>query len=593
MKKLFYLLLCMPFVFAACEPEPAPEPAVDPVLTLTSAATINIDAAGGTGEINYTLENAVEGTELTANCEAAWITNFTIGDSITFTVLANEGAAREAIINVAYSTKSFIVTVKQAAPEVEAVRFEAQMFVGEYYGDYYGPGSGNYYLFLTDNGFSEDGNFLVNSTYYQLDIYAELFEGESDGTVTLPEGTYTFDINDTMAPGTIGYLYSNYYTTNDTEVTTDEKFEAAELVVTAEGATLTATIAGVPHIVTFVGEPVIADQRPGSGGGGDVSDVEINYAYAYYFGDMYTPGVADNFYFFLSDIGVDADGYDQANGRYFRFDLYADIIDAENGLAIPYGTYEIDPSSSMAPGTIDYYYSAYYVIDEYGYDYAQQSAIDSGSVTIDENGVTATIVIEGQEITISYEGAVVVYDSRSGEDDGGEGDGYYSTLYEDLVCTLDDHTLYYEYYSDWYEVGYMNWTFAIMPNSGEGDFVQFDVLAGPDSTDNFFGEYRVSSSLEAFTAMPGYIDYYLLGSWYYTEDGVTCAPFVDGTVSVADNGDGTVTVEFSVYDDLNYNISGSWTGQMLSAEELTRSAQQVKRTIPASVVVGGEKISLL
>jgi hypothetical protein len=55
------------------------------------------------------------------------------------------------------------------------------------------------------------------------------------------------------------------------------------------------------------------------------------------------------------------------------------------------------------------------------------------------------------------------------------------------------------------------------------------------------------------------------------------APFVDGTMSVKDNGDGTVTVEFDVYDDCDNNITGSWTGEMLSADEMSTRSESLKK----------------
>lgn len=121
MKKLFYLLLCLPLAFAACndteEPQPQPKPEVkDPVLTLTSKEVMEFKANGGNGFITYTLENPVEGVELAAECEAAWIENLAVGDNIVFVVPANEGEAREAVIAVTYGdTQSFNVTVKQEA----------------------------------------------------------------------------------------------------------------------------------------------------------------------------------------------------------------------------------------------------------------------------------------------------------------------------------------------------------------------------------------------------------------------------------------------------------------------------------------------
>ena len=124
LKNLFYLLFALPMVFAACseteepapQPGPGPEPQPEtPVLTLTSDATLEFEAVGGEGVIEYTLENAVEGTELTASCEDEWVADVTVGETVTFTVAANEDAeARETKVVVAYGELSFEVAVKQA-----------------------------------------------------------------------------------------------------------------------------------------------------------------------------------------------------------------------------------------------------------------------------------------------------------------------------------------------------------------------------------------------------------------------------------------------------------------------------------------------
>ena len=121
LRNLFYLLLAMPLAFAACD-EPVDEP-VNPQpgdetktkLTLTSDATMEFAAIGGEGVINYTLENAVEGTELTATCEDDWVLDLAVAETVTFTVPENEATeARESKVVVAYGELSFEVAVKQA-----------------------------------------------------------------------------------------------------------------------------------------------------------------------------------------------------------------------------------------------------------------------------------------------------------------------------------------------------------------------------------------------------------------------------------------------------------------------------------------------
>ena len=139
LKNLFYLLLAAPLAFAACnetpepEPQPKPEPEVEePKLTLSSDATMEFEAAGGEGVITYTLENAKEGTELTATCEAKWVLNLTAGETVTFAVAENETEeARETKVVVAYGELSFEVAVKQAAKQAETPKAPVFELVSE------------------------------------------------------------------------------------------------------------------------------------------------------------------------------------------------------------------------------------------------------------------------------------------------------------------------------------------------------------------------------------------------------------------------------------------------------------------------------
>ena len=468
----------------------------------------------------------------------------------------------------------------------EPVNFTAENLDGEYYGTDYSP-TYNYYVLLSDLGLDEDGYSLPGGTYYQVDLYSVEGTVDADGYIHIPAGTYTFDANDTMAEWTLGNYYSGYFKINADGTAYEGKglYEAGQAVVTENGITLTVTVGGVEHTVTYNGAPKL---YVGGNGGGSGENVEMvaNYAYANYFGDQYTPGVADNYYLFLSNLGLDAEGYEQANGTYYRFDIYAPIS-ADNATKVPAGTYTVDMTDSGALWTASLSYSAYFILDEYGWDYVSNDYPASGTVVVGEDGTIVaevTMLMSGATHKVTYNGGnIEVFDNSSS---GGGDDVVYSTLTGDWNCNLSAHTLYYQSYGDWYEVGYQNWVIAIMPNSQAGDFVQFDLLAGADSVTSFAGEYTISDSLDAYTAYPGYIDDgYLAGAWYYKEDGVTMAPFVDGWVDIVDNGDGTYTVEFDVYDDADYNLTGSWTGEIASASELQSATRSSSMKQLKSIVV--------
>ena len=134
-KHLLYLLLALPLAFVACNDPEEPKPVVeDPVLNVTET-TLNFVAEGAEGTIHYSVENAVEGTEVEATCAAEWVSDLTVAENITFVVEANEGEARETSIVVAYGDLQKSVAVKQAAkgeepkptaPVLEAVTAEVE-----------------------------------------------------------------------------------------------------------------------------------------------------------------------------------------------------------------------------------------------------------------------------------------------------------------------------------------------------------------------------------------------------------------------------------------------------------------------------------
>ena len=138
MKKLFYLLLCLPLAIASCTPPQTDEPAPNgpnPVLILTSDDVISVKAEGGQATVEYTLLNAKEGVEFTAEYEAEWISNLTFGETITFDIAVNENAEpREAKMTFKYDVASMEVTVKQggkkATPAI-VINSEKEMEFGQ------------------------------------------------------------------------------------------------------------------------------------------------------------------------------------------------------------------------------------------------------------------------------------------------------------------------------------------------------------------------------------------------------------------------------------------------------------------------------
>lgn len=296
-------------------------------------------------------------------------------------------------------------TDKPDVPEPEGIPFEAHYSSGAYYGDQYSPGVDNYFISLSDNGFDGNGYVQPNSTYYRLDIYAPKYAGEWQEYMSLPEGEYVYDPEDSYAEWTFSADYSEYVVTNDVEVVKKLQFESGTLVVTAGLTTLTVVVEGETHIVTFAGEHLIANVTPRPM---DDCEMVAAKAYAVYYGDKFNPGVADNFYLYLSDKGIDDLGFEQVGGTYYGFDLYTACVD---DMQIPYGTYSWDEDDTLATGTVSAYYTKYYVWNAEGTGFAEMEYPTRATVTIDEQGVMAEVWFGEAKHLIMFEGVVDVYES--------------------------------------------------------------------------------------------------------------------------------------------------------------------------------------
>ena len=461
----------------------------------------------------------------------------------------------------------------------EPVNLTVDIMVGEYYGTEFSD-SHSYFVILSDLGYDDEGYALPGGTYYQLDLYGPEGVVDADGYISIPAGTYSVDLSDSMTDWTMSSYYSGFYKISADGTSYDARagFESGEAVVTENGITLSVFVGGVQHTVVYNGPTKL---YAGEYGGGETptpgEDTEFTayVATGTYYGDEYTPGVADNYYFYLSDIGFDADGYAQAGGTYYRFDIYAPIT---SDMTITPGTYYIDINDTLGLGTVSAYYSAYFKVNGDASDYEVVDYPVGGFITFNaDNTIYAEVEFEsGATHKVSFSGDIVIMDGTagSGGEDGGEDGDSLSMLEGDYTCAFDHHTLVYEGYGDYYGIGLQNWVLSIAPNDGEnGDCVQFDILAGADSTD-FAGTYAINDSFGSYTAYPGEVSGgYLVGSWYYSGDYSVMAPFIDGTLWVTNNGNGTYTVAFSLYDDAYNFIEGTWTGEALDyATMSTRSA---------------------
>ena len=203
--------------FVACEPDkPEDKPAKEYAFELKSETTMEFPAEGGEGVIEWALNEVTRYEPVpealpTFYTEAAWIT-LDAENLGAFAVAANEGEAREAVINIEYKEQKFAVTVKQAAVVVEEpkVAFAAAARI---------PSAE---LGLENNIFVL--TFVDDSESLELGI---VLVGE-EGTEVLAAGTYNVDNEGLVAEECALQVYTE-------EGLEEYFFESGEVVVAVDG----------------------------------------------------------------------------------------------------------------------------------------------------------------------------------------------------------------------------------------------------------------------------------------------------------------------------------------------------------------------
>ena len=89
-------------------------PVVGDEFHIVSDPVVTFLAAGGNAEIEYAIDIEIDGAELTAVSDEEWITNITVGDTVTFTVEENETIAdRLGYVTLQYANTSKVITIDQ------------------------------------------------------------------------------------------------------------------------------------------------------------------------------------------------------------------------------------------------------------------------------------------------------------------------------------------------------------------------------------------------------------------------------------------------------------------------------------------------
>ena len=323
---------------------------VTPQIRLVNESDIELDRCGQLLEIKYTIENTNPVDYVYAKTSAEWIYSIECkknSNTIELGVATNTtNKERKTTVTIGYGSATVDVNILQAGDG--DINFKARTLWGDYYGDAATPGAGNYWFVLSDRGFNSDGSSQANTTYYRIDAYGPV--ATTIGTMPIPNGTYTYDSSNSCSQWTFTAEYSGYWVT-DVNARRNEiiKFEEATLVVQGDKITLSATINGEQHNVSYEGENILLDCQKDvtilSTLEGDYeADLSNHYMVYECYGDFYDYG-AYNWMFVIRP--------NNNSGDCFQLDIITGHNNKESGFAGNYIASDLLKTWSFIPGWTD------------------------------------------------------------------------------------------------------------------------------------------------------------------------------------------------------------------------------------------------
>jgi hypothetical protein len=171
-----------------------------------------------------------------------------------------------------------------------------------------------------------------------------------------------------------------------------------------------------------------------------------------------------------------------------------------------------------------------------------------------------------------------------------------STLTGDLAVSFEEPVLYADNWGDYNVVGKDFWLLYLDDNADHQE-IMLMLHAEPDMTFPV-GTYQISGDISSSVALYGYANgaKQPYGCWYleYNEDWeviLNRAAFKSGSVTLADNNDGTYTVSVNAKDNLGNTITSSCVAALQTMEMSSLSkfstaakiAHATKRLAPRKV----------
>ncbi len=288
--------------------------------------------------------------------------------------------------------------------------------------------------------------------------------------------------------------------------------------------------------------------------------VELQKAVSVYYGEVNGSGL----YNYEITLGTPT-YYLGANVEAYTLDLYSATETGD--MLPPAGIYTLvdDQNKGVGNGDMSQSYTCYQRINDSNTDYEAFATFVSGEVTVEREGDRFVIFgefVDGGDIThyVNYEGTM---DAR----DGYKNSSFVEDTEFDLTGLQGEQVCYENPFGDGNNV----WSLSLMTETLEAGSpmagLQLVTSGDYDSTTGLpSATFKAGNTSDINTFTPGYVDETdgsLLCCWFYTcgADGTPqiaapVAPMVDGTITVTNNGDGTIDIKFDVLDDAGHKLTG-------------------------------------
>lgn len=204
----------------------------------------------------------------------------------------------------------------------------------------------------------------------------------------------------------------------------------------------------------------------------------------------------------------------------------------------------------------------YFTTNETSDDFASLTVLTEGSIKVtaaEDGGYRYEAYFTGEDSLVYYVGC----NAYGGLEDLEA----VSTLERDIAADLSDNEICDAIFYGKMSIAY-GWDIYIAAPDGYSDIFEITLYSAETTMEKGIpdGKYICSTSREAGTFYTGtWTSTLTTGSWFthYARYGSCETPIADGTITVTNNSDGTLTMEFDCVDDSRYphKITGKWTGR--------------------------------